>query len=282
MNKDSITTNLGIIGALMIVVGTFLFGLFLLGSKNVYFMTNLIPYTVGFLITGLIASIFGFLFTIICLERCEETEINTDNTTKIRAVLIAVTVIFLMLMGYLTTIDYEWTVQPLIIDPFAFYYGFTISSYNAFFATLLTFGIFVLPIVIAETGLLDGYPDEQIDNSDEEGYTIDEAEKAFDRFAAFLKRRFGLIKKIENYTLPIGLAFTVFGSCLVGLPYFYFIDGPLTWDPKTELWFIKDYKGFIRGPLLLIGILFLVIGLVLMFLFRRSKQPNPKKATKKI
>jgi hypothetical protein len=210
-------------------------------------------------------SLFGFLFTIICLDRCEEAETKADNTTKIRIVLIAVTIIYLILIGYLMRIDYEWTVQALIIGSFGFYGTFTITSYSALFATLLIFGIFVLPFVIKESGILDDYPDEPPDDLEEEGYTIEEAEKSFDRFAAFLKRRFGPLKKIKKFTLPIGIAFTILGSCLVGLPYFFIKDGPLTYDPKTEIWFIKDYKGFLRGQLLLIGILFLVVGLILIF-----------------
>ena len=266
----------------MIIVGAFFIGLFMLSNEGFYYFSDLSPYTVGFLISGLIAPFFGFLLSLICLDRCDESEIKTDNATKIRVVLIVVTVLYLILIGYLMAIDYEWTVQPLIIGHFAFYYGFTISSNTAFFATLLIFGIFVLPFVIAEAGFLDDSSDEHVDNLEKEGYTIGEAEEGFDRFVAFLKRRFGTmkkIKKIKNYTLPIGIAFTIFGSCLVGLPYFLVIDGPLTWDSKTETLFIKDYKGFIRGQLLLIGILFLVIALVLMLLFRRSKKQT-QRATK--
>ena len=276
MNKYSIKEKLWIIGGLIIILGGSLIGLFMLSTEELYFFSDLNQYAVGFLITGLIASIFGFLFSLICLDRCKEAEIKQDNTTKIRVMLTAVTILYLILIGYLMTIDYEWTVQPLIIEYFdpslGFHYGFTISSYSALFATLLIWGIFVLPFVIAETGFLDDSPDEQAHNLEEEGYTTEEAEETFDRFVAFLKRRLGPMKKIKNYTLPIAMAFTILGSCLVGLPSFVFIDGPLTLDPKTETWFIKDYKGFIRGQLFLIGILLLVIGLILIIYYIRRRR----------
>ncbi len=277
MTKDSIKEKLLIIGALMIVFGVFFIGLFMLSNKRCYYFSELIPYTVGFLITGLIASFFGFLLSMIHLHGCEDSDLKTDNTTKIRVVLIAVSVLYLILIGYLMAINYEWTVQPLIIELddyplLGFYYGFTISSYSALFATLLIWGIFVLPFVIAETGFLDDSPDEQPVDLDE-GKSIEGTEDAFDRFVAFLKRRLGPIKKIKNYTLPIAIVFAILGSCLVGLPHFLFIDRWM-FDPKTETWGINDYKGFIRGQLLLIGILLLVIGLILIIHYIRRRRPS--------
>ncbi len=281
MNKATIKEKLVIIGALMIVVGVFFIGLFMLSNERFYYFSELIPCTVGFLITGLIASFFGFLLSMIHLHGCEDSELKTDNTTKIRVVLIAVSVLYLILIGYLMTINYEWTVQPLIIELddyplLGFHYGFTISSYSALFATLLIWGIFVLPFVIAETGFLDDSPDEQPVDL-EEGQSIEGTEDAFDRFVAFLKRRLGPMKKIKNYTLPIAIAFAILGSCLVGLPHFLFIDDPWTLDPKTETLFIKDYKGFIRGQLLLIGILLLVIGLILIIHYIRRRRHSVDK-----
>jgi hypothetical protein len=262
-NVTKASAKLGITGALMIVFGAVLFGLFVLSNKGVYFFSNLAPYTIGFFITSLIASTLGFLLISPKLDRK-----TTDNVTKSRAVLSLVSVLYLILIGYIMSIDQEWTIQPLIIGDFAFYYEFTVSSYSAFFATLLTFGILVLPFILAETGVLDESPDEQPKEL--------EAEQSFDRFTVYLKRRFGAIQKIKNYTLPIAVTFLILGSCLTGLPYFMIKDGPLTWDPKTEIWFIKDYKGYIRGQLLLAGILFLAIGLVLILLLRRSKKQAKK------
>jgi len=183
------------------------------------------------------------------------------------------------------SIDHEWIVQPLIIDSinpsYAFYYGFSIWSNSLFFATLFVFGIFVLPFVITETGFLDDSPDEQVHNLEEEGYTIKETEESFDRFVTFLKRRFAPIMKmkkiknytphIKNYTLPITIAFTILGSFLVILPYFIFIDGPLVMNHKTEKFFNKDYMGFIRGQLLLIGLLLLIVGLTLIIHYIRRR-----------
>ena len=263
------------IGGLLIIFGSSLIGLFMLSNEGVYFFSNLNLYALGFLITGLIVLVFGFLFALICLEKCKETQNKAGNTTKIRIMLITITALYIILIGYLMAINYEWTVRALIIelfDPsFGFYESFTISSYSAMFAALLSFGVFVLPFVINESGILDDYPSEQPADL-EEGQSIEGAEEAFDRFVAFLKRQFGTIKKIKKFTLPIGITLTILGSCLVRLPVFLFIDGPWTWDSKAEIGFIKDYKGFIRGQLLLIGILLLVIGIILIIHYIRRRR----------
>ncbi len=277
MNKE----NLWLIGVLLIVAGTFFISLFLFSSEEIHFMSDLSQYTAGFLITGLIASFFGFIFTIICLDLYEEAEAKGDNTTKIRVVLIIVTAIFLILIGYLMYVNEEWEIEALIIEEFdqifAFYPTFTLTSYNVMFATLLTFGIFVLPFVIAETGFLDDSPDEQNHNLEEDGYNPKKAEEAFDRFGAFLKKRIDKIKKttiIKNYTLPIAIIFSILGSCLVVLPYFFLIDSPLLSDYETGDLYRVVYHGFIRGQLFLIGILLIVIGIILVRLYiRRQKKP---------
>jgi len=182
------------------------------------------------------------------------------------------------LIGYLITIDYEWTVQALIIESvqpsFAFYETFTLSSYSTLFGTLLIFGIFVLPFVVNESGILNHYSGEPVTDYGEEGQTIESAEDSFTRLVAFLNRRLG---RIKNYALPIGTSLAIFGSCLVGLPHFLFIDGPLTYDLETETWFIKDYKGFIRGQLMLIGLLFLVIGVILIGVYIRRRRNSADK-----
>jgi MFS family permease len=276
VNRD----KLWIIGVLIIAVGGFLIGLFVLSNEGFPYFSALSTYTIGFLITGLIASIFGFLFTTICLDQREKAETKADNTTKIRIMLIAVSLLYLISIGYLMSIDCEWTVRALIISSFGFYVTFTISSYSALLATLLTFGIFVLPFVINESGILDNYPDEQPDDFEMERQTVEDAEATFDRFAAFLKRRLSPVKKVKNYTLPIGASLTILGGCLVGLPHFLFIDGPWTYDPKAEIWFIKDYKGFIRGQLLLIGLLFLAVGLILVTHHMRHRRNSADKKLK--
>jgi len=273
MNRE----KLWIIGVLIIVFGGFLIGLFMLSNEGFPYFSDLITYTIGFLITGLIASIFGFLFTINCLDRREKAETKADNTTKIRILLITMTILYLIPIGYLMSIDCEWTVRALIIGSLGFYGTFTITSYSALFATLLTFGIFVLPFVINESGILDHYPDEQPADIEMEGQTFEDAEDSFDRFAAFLKRRLSPIKKIKNYALPIGIPLTILGSCLVGLPHFLFIDGPWTYDPKAEIWFIKDYRGYIRGQFLLIGLLFLAVGLILVIHHIRHRRNSADK-----
>jgi len=199
-----------------------------------------------------------------------------NNRTKIRIALTSVTILFLILIGYLIYLnyldyDYEWTVRAFIIEDFdqifAFFGTFTISSYNAFFVTILSFGILILPFVINELGILDDHPNKQLEDLKEEGQSIEEAEDQLDRFAGFLKRRFGPIKKIKNYTLPIGITLTILGGCLMVLPSRFLIDSPLTWNFKTETWIVKEYYGFIRGQLLLIGISLLIIGLIVIGLY---------------
>jgi hypothetical protein len=96
-------------------------------------------------------------------------------------------------------------------------------------------------------------------------------------YLRFLKSRFGSIKKIRNYSLPIGITSAILGSCFIGLPQFFLIDSPQIWNPKTETWNVEKYYGFIRGQLLLIGILLLVIGLVLIIRYIRR---NPHSTIK--
>ncbi|MBA7640209.1 hypothetical protein ES703_47874 [subsurface metagenome] len=206
-----------------------------------------------------------------------------DSKTKIRIALTSVTILFLILIGYFMITDYRWTVEALIIGSFAFFGTFTISSYSALFATLLIFGIFVLPFVINELGILDNYPDEPPDADVERGYTIEKAEESFDRFSGFLKRQFGSINKIKNYTLPIEITSAILGGCLIGLAQFFLIDSQLIWNPKTETWVVEEYYGFIRGQLLLIGILLLAIGLILIIRYiRRNPQSTIKKNSKPV
>lgn len=280
MNRE----KLWILGALLVIFGGFLFGLFVLSNEGFYYFSGLITYTIGFLITGLITSFFGFLLTLTCLDQ-NKSQIKADNATKIRIVLTAMTIIYLPLIGYLIRINQEWTIRPLIIESFqpsfGFYETFTLSSHSALFAALLMFGIFVLPFVVTESGILDDHSVEST-NDLEEGQTIHDAEDSFSRFVVFLKRRFGSIKNIRKYALPLGITLALLGSCLVGLPHLFFIDGPLTYDLETETWFIKDYKGFIRGKLLLIGIVLFVIGLVLIIChFRRNSNSAAKEKLKR-
>ncbi|TRZ53439.1 MAG: hypothetical protein D4S01_01340 [Dehalococcoidia bacterium] len=194
------------------------------------------------------------------------------SITKLRIALIAVTALFLILIGYLLYLSYldyyyEWTVETLIVGSFAFFGTFTFTSYNILFVTLLSFGIFVLPFVFGELGFLDDDSAEMVDAETIEG------EESFDRFAGFLKSRFASIKKIRNYSLPIGIMSAIFGGCLMMLPSFLLIDSEPVWIPELEdnraAYFVEEYYGFIRGQLLLIGILLLVVGLILIIRYIR-------------
>lgn len=146
------------------MVGGFFIGLFMLGNERFFFFENLNPYTPGFLIISLVALDFGVLFALIPLYASEGRK---NNKTKKRIVLILAIIIFLILLGYLLATKAEWTVEAWIIensDEFYTIFGtFTITNYNAFLASLLSFGILVLPFAIAESGILDNYPNEPPD-----------------------------------------------------------------------------------------------------------------------
>jgi hypothetical protein len=275
MDKASIKWKLWIFGSLIIVFGIALSSLFMLSNEGFYFFGWLNHYVVGFLVLGLILLVFGFLLTITCLDQCDASKNNSHNTTKRRIVLIAVSIFFLILIGYLMAVDYEWTVKALVIEDFdqifAFYHEFTLTSHSAMFATLLIFGIFVLPFTISETGVLDEQPISQAEDL-EKGQSIEEAEDQVDRLASLLKKRFGPIKKIRNYISSIGLTLIIVGGCLIGLPHFFFIDSPKIWNPETGEWLRKNYQGFIRGQLFLIGIILLIVGVLLIRHYLRSSR----------
>ena len=268
MNRE----NLWIIGVLLIVFGASLFSLFVFSTEGIYYFSRLSDYPIGFLITGLITSVLGFLLTLASLDS-GKSQIKT-NTTGIRIVFTVVTILYLFLIGYLISTDQEWTVKAFIIHSFkpsfGFYETFTWSSYSVLFGVLIIFGVFILPFVVNELGIVNRHPDVLFVDYGEEGQTLESAENSVTRLTAYLKRR-GL-GRIKTFVLPVGFSLIILGSCLVGLPHFLFIDGPWTFDPEVEVWYIKDYKGFIRGKLLLIGVLLLVVGIILILVYMRHRR----------
>jgi len=268
MNRE----KLWIIGVLLIIFGSSLFGSFVLSNEGIYYFSILSDYSIGFFITGLITSILGFLMTISNLDS-SKSQIKS-NTTRIRIVFAATTILYLFLIGYLIYTDQEWTVKAFIIHSFkpsfGFYETFTWSSYSILFGTLMIFGVFILPFAINELGILNQHPDIPFVDYGEEGQTVESAENSVTRLTAYLKKK-GL-GRIKRLVLPVGLLLTIIGSCLVGLPHFLFIDGPWTFDPKVEVWYIKDYKGFIRGKLLLIGVLLLMVGIIFILVYIRHRR----------
>lgn len=267
MNKNKFWT----IGLLIFVLGIFLLILFMLSNEKLYFFNETNLFSGGFLLSGSIVFFIGFLFTIICLNYYKEPDSKLGNTIKIRGVLTIVTAIYLILIGYLTFFNHEqWEFKSFIIEEFdqifAFYPNFSLTSYEVIFPTLIIFGIFVLPFVFNELGFLDGYSDEKLEVEEEQS-----SEKA-EKQAGFLKRQFELIKKIENYTLLIGVTITTFGCCLIGLPYFFLSDSPKIFDKKTGEWFRETYQGLLRGQLFLIGLLLLAIGIFLIRQYRRRRE----------
>ncbi len=278
MNRE----KLWIIGVLLIVFGGSLFGLFVFSNENIYYYNGLSTYAIGFFITGLITSVLGFLLTLTSLDS-GKSQIKT-NTTKIRIVLTVTIIIYLFLIGYLIYTDQEWTVKAFIVHSFkpsfGFYETFTWSSYSVLYGTLLIFGIFILPFVVNELGILDHQPGVPFVDYGEEGQTVESAENSVMRLIAYLKRR--RLGRIKNFVLPVGFSLIILGSCLVGLPQFVFLDGPWTFDPKVEVWYIKDYKGFIRGKLMLIGVLLLVVGIILILVYIRYRRNSTKKLNHRI
>ena len=266
--------NLWKIGLVMIALGIAILSLFIASTEELYFFSQLNQFVIGFFVSGLILLVFGFLFTITCLDQRETSE----NRKKIREVVTLVTIFFLILIGYLMVLDHdhEWEVKGFIIEDFAdqmfgFYPPFTLTSFDVLFTTLFGFGILILPFAIGELGILDDHPNVPIEDLKKEGQKIKEREDQLDRFVAFLKRQFNLIKRIKNYILPIGITSIIFGFCFIGIPPLLLIDSPPVQD-KKGIYFIKDYKGFIRGQLLLLGILMIVIGFILIRHYIRRRR----------
>jgi hypothetical protein len=282
VNKAWIKDNLFGIGELLIVASAVFIGLFL--ATNLAEITVFASFAGGFAIAGFFSLFFGFTLTIIDAYFLET---ETDLTKRNKNILTAVTALCLILLGYSISTNSEWTIRPLIIEniagiaiqpSYAFYPEIIVSSNTLFYATMLTFGILVLPFIFAETGLLDDKTDKMIQDY-EQGQTLEDAEKTFDRFTVFLKRKIGsrdnlqntrTIKMLKKLTVPAAAAFAVVGACLVVLPYFLVKDGPLTVDPQG-VEYIKDYMGVLRGQLLLLGILFLIVAVVLIVIYRKYK-----------
>ena len=282
VNKAWIKDNLFRIGELLIVASAVFIGLFL--ATNLAEIAVFVSFAGGFAIASFFSLFFGFTLTIIDAYFLEP---ETDMTKRNRNILTAVTALFLILLGYSISTNSEWTIRPLIIEniagitiqpSYAFYAEIIVSSNTLFYATMLTFGILVLPFILAEAGLLDDKTDKTTQDY-EQGQTLEDAEKTFDRFTVFLKRKVGprgnlkdtrTVRILKKLTAPIAVAFAVVGAFLVVLPYFLVEDGPPTVDPQG-VEYIKDYMGVLRGQLLLLGILFLVVAVVLTVIYRKYK-----------
>jgi hypothetical protein len=325
LNKEDRWT----IGLLFIGLGGILLFIFLLCSERFEFLitlsnpsiynpqgfspvTNLINYTPFFLISGLITPIIGFLFNMILLYQNKDLKVNPEIKSKIRITLIIVSFLYIAIIGYLMTINYEWETDPLIIHlydylswfnhpphlsyplypVYAFYQGFIITSFYAFFSSVLLFGIFILPFIIAETGILDNISDEQTNNLRQDN-EVQKAEDQFERFSGFIKRNLSSLMKMKYFKI-IMIFLIVFGLCLSILPFFFVSDGPwvhqdydiseqITYskfpfyleDPEAPLvgWFVEDYRGYLRGQLLLIGFALVLLGIILIIyhVYRKRK-----------
>lgn len=286
-----IKENLFNIGVLLIAVAAVFVALFL-ATETLEAMSVLTPFTGGFLLTGFIALFLGFVFTLtFSYFLTDEPETKTDSPKRMRTILIVVSALYLILIGYLVSIDSKWRIQALIIQEiagmpiepsYAFYNEFNVSSTVMFYASLIIFGIFVLPLILAETGLLGDSSESQQDYEDQ-GQAIEQAEEHFDRFVAYLKKRFGSTKKtkkpkrftnLQKYALPLAAALVLIGCCLIGLPPFVFKDGESTFDPEAGVNYIENYMGVIRGQLLVLGVLLIVVAVWLVIRFRKNKQES--------
>ena len=283
MNKAWITDNLFKIGELLIIASAVFIGLFL--TINIAEIEVFVAYAGGFAIAGFISLVLGFTFTIIDAYVLEP---EADMTKRNRNIQTAVTALYMILVGYSISTNSEWTIRSLIIEniagltikpSYAFYPEIIISSNTIFYAAMLTFGVLVLPFILAEAGLLEDRTEKNSQDY-EQGQTLEDAEKTFDRFTAFLKRKIGpgnnlkntrTIKLLKKLTLPAASAFALFGCCLIVLPYFLVKDGPLSVDAKG-VEFIKDYMGVLRGQLLILGILLLIVAFVLIVIIRKTNK----------
>ncbi|MEJ2271919.1 MAG: hypothetical protein P8X91_05475 [Candidatus Bathyarchaeota archaeon] len=271
MNKTLKKERLWIIGCLLIFTGAFLIFLFMSSNEKVIFLNSLYPYSLGFFISGLVTLILGFILAITYAYNAEELDTKRFDRVKIRVILITVIVIFLISFGYLMNSNTEWNVRALIIQIFnqsyALYPEFIVSSFQIFFPTLVLFGIIILPAIIVETGFLDDLPNKEIKEQNSETSQRKDTIETSNRFFNFIRK---FIDSIKKYEFPIGFAFTIFGSCLIILPYFLLKD-ILRTDPVSDLEYFDPYYGFIRGQLLLLGLLSLIVGLIIILYYDRRR-----------
>ncbi len=154
--------KLWIIGALIMVFGCVLAASPILGDNGLVFIRDLSPCFGGFFIVGLAVINFGFLFALVSLHSSEKETAKSrmKNTDKLRTVLLVATIIYLILLGYFLWINFAqmpelgWEIRALVIGSFTIFNTLNLTTYTAFFITLISFGIFVLPFVINESGIL--------------------------------------------------------------------------------------------------------------------------------
>jgi len=95
------------------------------------------------------------------------------------------------------------------------------------------------------------------------GQTVEEAEESLDRFIEYTNRR---IDYVNKHTLSIGIPLTIIGISLLAPLYIIGSEGCYWYEWQKEI--ARNFPPF-RTPLLLIGIPFLIIGLVLIGLYIR-------------
>lgn len=280
-----IKDNMFNIGLSLIAVAAVFVTLFL-STELLESLSFFVPFAGGFLVSGFVSLFVGFLFTMIfCYTMPEEPETENGKSHKIRAVLVAVIVLYLILLAYLVSGEMEWTIRAAMIDniggfpiepSYALYTDFEITSTELFQTTLIIFGILVLPVGLAELGVLDD-PKRGKDETDDQAFEGEEA--AFDQLMDYLKRRFGSmprlqkVKKVKNvrsYASYLAAVFIAVGSCCIVLPRFLLIDGPVLLYPGTNQEYVKDYLGAARGQYLILGIVLIVVAIVLLRRFRKN------------
>jgi hypothetical protein len=181
------------------------------------------------------------------------------NTTRIRYVLVAATVLHLILLACLATSEFRHDVR-LPFAGFAFFGTIAFTDYEAYFAVAFSLGIIVVPFIIDKSGFLNNYPDEPPDADLEGGYTNKEAEEHIDRLVGY----------IRNHTLSTGIVFSSLGTFMLCMLTAYLRD-ETAYNTGWQKELTKSF-GHLNLPLLLLALAILVIGVALIGLYINRKR----------
>lgn len=181
-----------------------------------------------------------------------------NKTTIFRIVLVLITFFFIVWILFLNYTDLEFKVESFIVGPFAFYPTFTIENFSMILFSILVYGIFVLPFIINELGFLG---DEN--ELPEFGLAI---EKNVDAIIERTKTLYNRVK-IWGYHIVIGLLFVAIP--LMTLPTLFLEDGEqIVWDKYLEEFVLEPYFGYIRGFLLVVGLVLIVTAIIIYWRLR--------------
>ena len=174
------------------------------------------------------------------------------NTSKARLVLFVAAALHLILLGYLSTIEFRREIDTLKVGSFAVFDTITFTEYEAYFTVAFSFGILVLPFIIEKSRFLEDYPNEPPDADLEEGYTSKEAEEAVDR----------LFEYIKTHTLSTGVTLSAVGTFIL-FTLTTFLRNASTYNTRWQKDLTNELE-FLHLPLLVIALTILAIGLALI------------------